>query len=86
MATDSISTPTALGVDYLLTFTTAPAERSVRLALDPVVTYLRRYQDGYRFNSLLGPTSLKVRLQHALTLTPDQFQLRSTSAAFDRRY
>lgn len=75
-----------IGVDYLLTFTKPQSERSVRLALNPVVAYLREYQGGYRFSSNMGPTSLSVRLKHALDIDPKGFTLKSTSAAFDKLY
>ncbi|MFD1392176.1 hypothetical protein ACFQ3L_01040 [Lacticaseibacillus jixianensis] len=84
-ATDGSKTA-RIGVDYLLTFTEPQSERAVRLALNPVVAYLREYQGGYRFSSNMGPTSLKVRLKHALNLDPRTFTLRSTSAAFDKLY
>lgn len=79
------SSVSGIGVDYLLTFDgPQPDDRQVRLALSPVVAYLRPYQGGYRFSSNMGPTSLRVRLKHALGVASSSFTLQSTSAAFDQ--
>ncbi|KRN25366.1 hypothetical protein [Lacticaseibacillus camelliae] len=72
-----------LGVDYSLVFDQPQEERAVRLALNPVVAYLRPYKGGYRFSSNLGPTALSVRLKRALNLPSRTFTLQSTSAAFN---
>ncbi|MFD1441554.1 hypothetical protein [Lacticaseibacillus hegangensis] len=84
MAKEVTPVAAGIGVDYMLSFDQPQPDREVRLALNPVVAYLRPYQGGYRFSSNMGPTSLRVRLKHALGLDPKAFTLQSTSAAFDQ--